>query len=72
MHGQGEGGRIIRPCEGWEWNLDWGLEDVLELTLGEPGTAVRLDADSLQQPSLAKVWKVRLFARWLATQLGLP
>jgi hypothetical protein len=58
LHEQGKGGRIIRPCEGWEWNLDWGPDDVLELTLGEAGTAVHLDRDSLQSSALPRVWKV--------------
>lgn len=58
---QGKGGRIIRPTPGWDSNLDWGLEDTLELTLGEPGTAVRFSPALLRQsalPDVPRAWKV--------------
>ena len=61
-----QGGRVIRPARGWDSNLDWGPEDTLELTLGEPGRVLRWDRDLLIQtdlPDVPTAWKVRTESR---------
>ena len=59
---QGKGGRVIKPSAVWKNNLDWGPDDTLELSLGEAGTALRLDRAMLRRnavPDIRRAWKVR-------------
>ena len=53
--------KVIRPGEGWPNILSWAPQDVLELTLGEPGVYKRLDRAGLEKMGLqgvADTWKV--------------
>ena len=54
-------GKVIHAALGWRDNLDWGPQDVLELTLGEPGPPTCLDHTSLKamgMQGVSKIWKV--------------
>lgn len=60
-HQQAAPGKVIRAALGWRDNLDWGPQDELQLTLGQPGVHTRLDRASLQAMGMrgvSEIWKV--------------
>ena len=55
--------RILRPALPWKDNLDWTVEDTLQLTLGEEDVQWELEgshATVMNINEIKPIWKVRL------------
>ncbi len=54
-------GRILRPSQHWENNLDWTTDDTLQLTLGEHDVQWELKGSDVADMSIDDIkppWKV--------------